>query len=157
MSQVTTYEELKRVISHAYPDMPKQLQRIARFALDKPHELALGTVAAIAESTEVQPSSMIRFANALGYGGFSEMQQIFRSHLVERSDSYRDRISRMRNGHDVREAPTGVLHQFVSEAMGELGHLEDTVQAANFRQAVKLLAGAERINVLAQRRSFPVA
>ena len=64
------------------PSCPKQLQRIARFALEQPHDLALGTVAAVAEAAEVQPSAMIRFANALGYGGFSEMQQVFRGHLV---------------------------------------------------------------------------
>jgi DNA-binding MurR/RpiR family transcriptional regulator len=32
----------------------------------------------------VQPSALVRFANALGYRGFSEMQQIFRGRLVER-------------------------------------------------------------------------
>ena len=66
MDSATTYDELKDAISRAYPDMSKQLQRIARFALEKPHDLALGTVAAVAEATEVQPSAMIRFANALG-------------------------------------------------------------------------------------------
>ena len=70
MDSATTYDELKDAIARAYPDMSKQLQRIARFALEKPHDLALGTVAAVAEATEVQPSAMIRFANALGYRRF---------------------------------------------------------------------------------------
>ncbi|MBW8722230.1 MAG: MurR/RpiR family transcriptional regulator, partial [Polaromonas sp.] len=74
MDSATTYEELKALIGRTYPDMSKQLQRIARFALEQPNDLALGTVATVAEATEVQPSAMIRFANALGYGGFSEMQ-----------------------------------------------------------------------------------
>ena len=109
MDSVTTYEELKDLIAQAYPGMSKQLQRIARFALEQPNELALGTVAAIATATEVQPSAMIRFANALGFSGFSEMQQVFRGHLLERSDSYRERIDQMRrkqtNG---ARAPAGV-------------------------------------------------
>jgi DNA-binding MurR/RpiR family transcriptional regulator len=41
--------------------------------------------------------------------------------------------------------------------MGELGHLEDNIRPASFKAAVKLLAGAARIHVLAQRRAFPVA
>ena len=75
----------------------------------KPHDLALGTVAAVAQANAVQPSSMIRFANALGFDGFSQMQQVFRSHLVERSAPYRERIAQMRRG--ARSAGDGgVLH-----------------------------------------------
>jgi DNA-binding MurR/RpiR family transcriptional regulator len=154
----TTYDELKDAIARAYPEMSKQLQRIARFALEKPHDLALGTVAAVAEATEVQPSAMIRFANALGYRGFSDMQQVFRGHLVERSASYRERIGQLRvkqlNG---QRAPAGVLHQLVGDAVAELGHLEESIPESTLRAAVKLVAGADRIHVLAQRRAFPVA
>src|SRR5678815_2841343 len=94
----TTYEELKETIAAAYPRLSPQLQRLSRFALEKPHDLALGTVAAVAQANEVQPSSMIRFANALGFDGFSQMQQVFQSHLVERSAPYRERIRQMRRG-----------------------------------------------------------
>ena len=158
MDSATTYEDLKDAITRAYPDMSPQLQRIARFALEKPHDLALGTVAAVAEQTEVQPSAMIRFANALGYRGFSDMQQVFRGHLVERSASYRERIDHLRrkqlNG---QRAPAGVLHQLVGDAVAELGHLEENIRESDLRAAVKLVAAAERIHVLAQRRAFPVA
>lgn len=158
MDPVTSYEALKQKIARIYPDMSKQLQRIARYALEQPHELALGTVAAVAEATEVQPSAMIRFANALGYGGFSEMQQVFRGHLLERSDSYRERIEKMRrkqvNGN---RAPAGVLHALIGESVAELGQLEEKISQTDLRAAVKLIAGAPRIHVLAQRRAFPVA
>jgi DNA-binding MurR/RpiR family transcriptional regulator len=158
MDSATTYEELKALIGRAYPDMSKQLQRIARFALEQPNDLALGTVATVAEATEVQPSAMIRFANALGFGGFSEMQQVFRGHLLERSDSYRERIDQMRrkqlNG---ERAPAGVLHQLVGESVAELGHLEEAIAQSDLKAAVKLMASAPRIHVLAQRRAFPVA
>jgi len=158
MEAATTYDELKDAIARGYPEMSKQLQRIARFALEKPHDLALGTVAAVAEATEVQPSAMIRFANALGYRGFSDMQQVFRGHLVERSASYRERIDQLRrkqlNG---QRAPGSVLHQLVGDSVGELGQLEESIREADMRAAVKLLAAASRIHVLAQRRAFPVA
>ena len=151
-----TFDELKEAIAGAYPALPKQLQRIARFALDKPDELALGTVAAVAESAGVQPSAMIRFANALDYAGFSQMQQVFRGHLVERSTSYRDRITQLRKS----GRPSGegrVLHQFVGDAIAELGQLDDNIRAADLHAAVMLLCRAERVHLLAQRRAFPIA
>ena len=132
-----TYDELKEAIGRAYPDMSKQLQRIARFALEQPDPLALDTVAAIAKAAHVQPSAMIRFANALGYSGFTEMQQVFRGHLVARSASYRVHIAEMRrNRTNGSDSASGVLHQFVSESIDELGHLEEVVAASQFRAEV---------------------
>ena len=160
MSTATTYEQLKNNLAQAYAGLPRQLQLIARFALDRPDEMALGTVAAIASAAEVQPSAMIRFANALGFDGFSQMQQVFRGHLVERSSSYRERIERQRRskppgGGD--EGGGGVLHQFVGDAVAELGRLEESVNAADIARAAKLICTAKAVHVLAQRRAFPVA
>ena len=152
-----SYEELKEAITVGYPRMSPQLQRIARFALEKPHDLALGTVATVAKATEVQPSSMIRFANALGFSGFSQMQQVFQGHLVERSASYRERIDQMRRVVRPGESRGGVLHQFVGDAVTELSRLEENIHADDMKAAVKLLADAKAIHVLAQRRAFPVA
>lgn len=154
MSTAPSYDTLKDTISSAYPTLSPQLQQIARFALDQPDALALGTVAAVAEAAGVQPSALIRFANALQFGGFSEMQQVFRARLLERAGSYRERIGAMPRA----AAPgAGVLHQFVGEAVAELGHLEEAVRAVDLAAAAKLLCGAGRIYVLAQRRAFPVA
>jgi DNA-binding MurR/RpiR family transcriptional regulator len=157
MTAALNYDDLKDAISRVYPTLPKQLQLIARFSLDKPNELALGTVAAVAEAAGVQPSALIRFANALEFGGFSEMQQVFREHLVERSVSYRERIDQLRRHSKTSDGGTGVLREFVGEAVAELGHLEENVAEADITSAAKLICAASRVHVLAQRRAFPVA
>jgi DNA-binding MurR/RpiR family transcriptional regulator len=154
-----TYDDLKDAISREYPRLSKQLQAIARFALERPHDLALSTVAAIADDLAVQPSSLIRFANALGFAGFSEMQRLFRSYLVARSsNSYRDRIAglraRTRNG---GTTPPEVLHGFVADSIHGLERLEEAIRAADLRAAVRLIAAAQSIKVIGLRRSFPVA
>lgn len=156
MTRAATYTELKHAISDVYAGLPRQLQRIARFALERPDDLALGTVAAVAQSAQVQPSSLIRFANALDFSGFSEMQQVFRGHLVERSSSYRERIDQLRRqGRSAGKG--GFLNQFVTEAVAELGQLEENVHAADITRAARLVGEAGRVHVLAQRRAFPVA
>ena len=157
--RATTFEELKESIAQAYPTMSPQLQRLSRYVIDKPHDLALGTVAAVAQANAVQPSSLIRFANALGFSGFSQMQQVFQSHLVERSTPYRERIARMRQGSQAKGTAKGtdVLHTFVGDAVNELHRLEENVHADTLSAAVKVLARAPQIHVLAQRRAFPVA
>jgi DNA-binding MurR/RpiR family transcriptional regulator len=158
MERKITYEELKGLIARAYPNMSKQLQRIARYALEHPNDLALGTVAALAQANEVQPSAMIRFAAHLGYGGFSEMQQVFRGHLLERSESYRERISHLRHKKtDGLSGTAGILHQLAVDSVEDLGHLEENIRTTDLVAATRLIATAPRIHVLGQRRAFPIA
>lgn len=156
-SLATNYEEIQAEIGRRFPTLSRQLQRIARFALERPQDVALDTVAEAASKAEVQPSAMVRFAQTLGYGGYSEMQRIFRDRLVQRSSSYRERIATMRRAAPGLSRPQAVLHDFVSDSIAHLSHLEEHVSAARLDQAVSLLAGARRIHVLAQRRAFPVA
>jgi DNA-binding MurR/RpiR family transcriptional regulator len=152
------YDELQAEIGRRYPALSRQLQRIARFALERPQDVALDTVAAAASKIEVQPSAMVRFAQALGYGGFSDMQRVFRDRLVERSHSYKERIASMRRGNEAVDArPKEVLRDFVADSIANLSHLEEHVPAERLRDAVKRLARARRIHLLAQRRAFPVA
>jgi DNA-binding MurR/RpiR family transcriptional regulator len=159
--RAATYDELKDAISREYPHLSKQLQAIARFALERPHDLALSTVAAIADDLGVQPSSLIRFANALGFAGFSEMQRLFRSHLVERSTrsaSYRERIASLRARSKAGgTTPPEVLHGFVADSMHGLEKLEESIRPADLRGAVRVLATAQTIYLIGLRRSFPVA
>jgi DNA-binding MurR/RpiR family transcriptional regulator len=70
MTPASNYEELKTIITRICPDMSRQIKRIARFVLEDPNDLVLGTVATVAKSTDVQPSAIIRFANTLGYSVF---------------------------------------------------------------------------------------
>jgi DNA-binding MurR/RpiR family transcriptional regulator len=152
-----SYDELRGVIAERFATLPGQLQRVARIALERPHDLALKTVAALAADAGVQPSTLVRFANALGFGGFSAMQQLFQSHLVERSGSYRERIAQMRGKAGARKGAIGVLHRCAGEGVRGLEQLVETVPAAALERAVRLLCDARRIDVLAYRRSFPVA
>jgi DNA-binding MurR/RpiR family transcriptional regulator len=157
MTRATTFEEFADAVSEAYARLTKQQQQIAQFVLERPDDLALGTVATVAEAVGVQPSALIRFANTLGFAGFTEMQQLFRARLLDRVGSYRDRIDVIRRSNGSVAPEAGVLHQFVANGMADLGALEDNVNAQDLAEAARLISRATRVQVLAQRRAFPVA
>ena len=50
--------------------------------LDEPNEVALETLAVIAERCGVQPSAIVRFAQSFGFSGASQMQRLFRDGLL---------------------------------------------------------------------------
>ena len=157
-ARVITYDELRSAIGDRYVTLPHQLQRVAEVALERPHDLALKTVAVLARDAGVQPSTLVRFANAMGFDGFSAMQVVFRSHLVECSLPYRERIARLRRAQiNGSTRPADILRGFVAESTRGLEHLPAALAPATFSAAVRLIASAQRIDVLAYRRSFPVA
>ena len=162
MAAARSYEELKGSLSRLYPGMSPQLQRIATFVLEHPQDIALDTVAMLARGAGVQPSAMVRFAQALGYDGFSGLQRVFRGRLVERSNhspglrNYRERIEAFR-ADQPRSGPAGVLAQFVADGIASLEQLHEHVSPADMAAAVRDISAARTIYVLGHRRSFPVA
>ena len=75
------FETLRAMIVERRDSLPKRLAQVAVYALDNPDEIAFGTAASIAQAAMVQPSTLVRFAQAFGYQGFSELQEVFRSRL----------------------------------------------------------------------------
>jgi DNA-binding MurR/RpiR family transcriptional regulator len=155
-----TFDELRREIARLHADFSDRLRLIAEFALEHPTDMALGTVAEVAQRAKVQPSAIVRFANAIGYGGFTEMQQVFRTRLVDSAvPSYKERITRMRR--DGRFDGAGnshsVLARFASEGIVSLESLQDHVGESTLARAIEILASAKNIYVLGLGGSFPVA
>lgn len=162
MPVARSYEDLKGSLSRLYPGMSPQLQRIATYALEHPHDMALDTVATLARGAGVQPSALVRFAQALGYDGFSELQRVFRGRLVERSrqspslHDYRERVAAFRAVQE-RSGPEGVLARFVADGIASLEQLHEHATPADLAAAVRILSAARTIYTLGQRRSFTVA
>ena len=82
------FAALKTLIMARSQTLPRRLVQIASYALDNPDEIAFGTAASIAAKAAVQHSTLVRLSQALGYQGFSDLQQVFRSRLRERVLNY---------------------------------------------------------------------
>ncbi len=77
-----------------HPRLCGRLQQIAHFILDPPNDTALETGATFAERAQVQPSTIIRFAQTLGFSGFSQMQRLYHTMLLENVSRYSERRQR---------------------------------------------------------------
>jgi DNA-binding MurR/RpiR family transcriptional regulator len=154
------YEELRADIARRYPGFSDRLQVIAEFALDHPTDMALGTVAEVAERAKVQPSAIVRFAHAIGYGGFTEMQQVFRTRLVAgATPSYKERIDGLRRDGRFRtdNSPHDLLTRFASEGAVSLESAQEYVREADLTRAIGIMGAAHTIYVVGLGGSFPVA
>ena len=110
----------------------------------------------MAQANAVQPSSMIRFANALGFDGFSQMQQVFRATWSSARRRTASASSRCGAAAQRPATPACCTSSSARRSASCSSSRSTSIRRAS-RAAAKLLAGAPQIHVLAQRRAFPVA
>ena len=92
MEVAESLTELQDQIREKYDGLSKRLQEVAGYVIDNPESVACDTVTSIAETVNVPPSTLIRFASAFGFSGFNEMKQLFRDDLIDKTQSYTDRV-----------------------------------------------------------------
>ncbi|MDJ0896886.1 MAG: MurR/RpiR family transcriptional regulator [Alphaproteobacteria bacterium] len=148
----TDFEALKRLVVDRRDSLPARLRQCAEYALREPDRMALGTVSELAEAAGVQPSALVRFAQAIGFSGFTELQKVFRTRLTNRRPDYSDRLNRLGS----RSAPD-LLAGFMDSAHASLDTLRHDLDGVALDQAVDILVQAKSIHIMGLRRAFPVA
>jgi DNA-binding MurR/RpiR family transcriptional regulator len=63
--------------------LSKVTTRIARFALENPAEIAMSNGRKIANLLAVSPSSVTRFATALGFQNYAELRRFFQREVIK--------------------------------------------------------------------------
>jgi DNA-binding MurR/RpiR family transcriptional regulator len=148
------YESFRESLTSIQGQLPRRLHQVADFALRHPEEMALGTAASIAARAQVQPSTVVRFAQALGYRGFSDLQSIFRARIRDRWPEPTERLRRLQSGDS--DAPATDLDGFIAAAQSSLGRLHETMPAPDIGRAARLLSRARTVFVVGTRRSYPI-
>lgn len=154
-------EKLRAEIVRRYESLSPRLKLVAQYVLDHPNEMGLQTLAVIAKRCHVQPSTVVRFAKAMGYRGASDMQRLFRDEILASapSPSYAERIRQFaqRAGDTGALSPHDLMLEFADNNIIALEHLKQSVRDTDLEKAVGLIAAAPSVYIIGLRRSFPVA
>lgn len=153
------YEEITNDIIVRYPSLSKGYQQIARFLTQNPNVVALETINSIAQGCQTHPSSLVRFAQLLGFSGFKAMQGVFQTRLATAAPGFRQRITALESdlaqkGH---HGNAGYLNNLVERDIASLQGLLETVEESDLAKAAHLLAQAETIYIAGQLRSEPIS
>jgi len=156
-----TVDELRVAILDRYDGFSKRLQQIGRYVLDHPDDLALETLAVIAERADVQPSAIVRFAKALGYPGASPMQRVLRDGFLAGHGAlgYGERVRQFKasTGKPGRDDVGELLAEFADGDILALQNLQQSVGRTDMVAAVRLIDEADTLYIMGFRRAFPVA
>jgi DNA-binding MurR/RpiR family transcriptional regulator len=153
-----TVDELEAQIAAAHDALPKKLKQIARYLLDNREQVAFQTLAIIAERADVNPSAIVRFANALGYSGFTELQKIYRSGLVTGQSDYRARVRQsLSSSGEAILSSNELLARLARGASDALSDLAASVREDQLAHATTILHESSTIYIAGFRRSFGVS
>jgi DNA-binding MurR/RpiR family transcriptional regulator len=148
-SRPGSYEELRAVLSSGTARLPKKLRQVAIHLWQHPTAVALGTVTSVAGEAGVQPSTLVRFAQAFGYSGFSDLQEVFKAHIADGGLKGRDRWEGASNGEAAR-----LVDGFIGSSATALARVRDRLDLAQFEVMSETLAAADLIYIIGSKRAF---
>lgn len=153
------FQSLHELILERRDKLPKRLIQIADFLIYTPYyAVAFGKITEIAQQAGVQPSALVRFAKAIGYSGFSELQNIFRNHASRFWPDYSERIQNIEHqipSHDSNDLQV-LLQGFSQSGHQSLNILEHNIDYKNLEVIIGLLSGAETICLIGAERVYSV-
>lgn len=146
-----TLDQLVALIETQHATMPKRLREIASFVLGHPEAIALSTLAELTAETDIATSAFVRFAQTLGFDGFSQMQAVFRQQVRSSWPQYASRLSDM-----AHVEPADHLEALSVSAVDSINRFANTVSIEALEAACQKMAAAETIWIAAAGRAKPV-
>jgi DNA-binding MurR/RpiR family transcriptional regulator len=150
-----SFGELRVRIVEQYPQLSRHLQAIAQFAIANPSAMAVEKVTDLATMIGVQPSSLVRFAQAMGFPGVSAMRRLFKVQLL--SDAAHERLRADAVSGLAGMGERDLLDQLIEESRSDLDLLLRSVPVGLLDEAAGLILQADEIYVVAQQLSFGIA
>jgi len=146
--------ELLERLDATSDDMPRRLRDCASFTRRHLHLIAVSTVSDMAQASGVAPSVYMRFCQALGFSGYSEMQSLFRARYAEFRPDYQERLATL-----AKEGVVGtgrLLADFAESGHRSLISLTNTVTSDTLDRIAQGMAEARVVHLVGLRRAFSV-
>lgn len=136
-------EDLLRCISDMMPEFSKGQKLIANYILDHYEKAAYMTALKLGNTVNVSESTVVRFANRLGFEGYPQLQRSLQNHIknrltsIQRIDVTRSRIGALDNPIE------GVLNQDINKIRRTM----EAVSDEQFEKAVNTIGCAKSIYI----------
>lgn len=147
-----TVERLIQRLQSDFVSMSPQFQLGARYVLDHPEDIPLLSMREVAVRAQVQPATLVRLAQSLGYLGWAGFKQVFVSALQQAPKRYAEQAKEVIKSRN----PKGMIEKTVAAQSLNLHALVD-LNADRFPEAIELIVKAKRVFVAGFRASYAAA
>ncbi|MGN1410630.1 MAG: MurR/RpiR family transcriptional regulator [Eubacteriales bacterium] len=147
-----TNTDLIAMIESCVPKLSKGQRRIAEFIINNYDKAAYMTASALGAEVGVSESTVVRFANEMGFDGYPGLQQHIREAVRVRLTSVQ-RVNAANHRMDESEVLDRVLLADAEKIKSTL----DGIDRQAFESAVDMILGARNIYILGMRSSAVLA
>lgn len=144
--------DLLSQISAKLPDFSKGQKRIAQFIADHYDQAAYMTASSLGAEVGVSESTVVRFANEMGYDGYPALQAQIRETVRVRLTS----VQRV-NAANYRMDEGEVLDRILTADAEKILQARESIDQKAFSEAVNMILGARNIYILGMRSSAVLA
>lgn len=148
-SDATEENGLLHLIKGQFSSLSEGQQRLARYILRHPEELALLTAAKLGEAVGLSESAVVRFAIRLGYTGYPEMQE-------EAQQIVRMRLAPIERLSAAQEEKDGISF-LIEQALKNLKMTASGLSKAELDEVAQTLSSAQEVYVFGLRSSASMA
>ncbi len=135
-------------------DLPKRLKQCATFTRRHLHLIAVSTVSDMAAASGVAPSAYIRFCQAVGFSGYSEMQALFRAQYTTFRPDYEQRLAQL--GPELVRDSGQLQAEFAEAGHKSLLSIGNSVTNEGLARVAEGLAQGRVLHLLGMRRAYAV-
>ncbi|MCX4161367.1 MULTISPECIES: MurR/RpiR family transcriptional regulator [Paraburkholderia] len=147
-----SFDELAVLIRTRFAELSPQFQMGAAFLLDHPDEVAVSSMRKVAERAQVQPASLVRLSQQLGFPGWNELRELF----VARVRTRPERLTSKARSLVKTSAKDALAHDLLVAQQHNL-ELTAAHNARTTVEAARLLRRASHVHVAGFRSCYSVA
>ncbi|CED94180.1 MULTISPECIES: MurR/RpiR family transcriptional regulator [Romboutsia] len=148
-------KDSKYLISHIqsqYTRFSKGQKLIAQYILKNYDKVAFMTACKLGETVGVSESTVVRFANALGYSGYPKLQDALQE-LIKNKLTTVQRVDMIKEFND----DSAILKKIVKSDIDNIKDTLDEIDEKAFEEASNRILKAKRIYIVGMRSSFTIA
>ena len=148
-------KDSKYLISHIqsqYTRFSKGQKLIAQYILKNYDKVAFMTAGKLGETVGVSESTVVRFANALGYSGYPKLQDALQE-VIKNKLTTVQRVDMVKEFND----DSAILKKIVKSDMDNIKDTLEEIDEKAFEEAANRILKAKRIYIVGMRSSFTIA
>lgn len=163
MTPLATLDELRSLLQGPgkdgdQVDLGARTRAALAAMIDQPQQAAVHSIAELSEWLGVNPSTLTRLAKKLGYGGFSEFQDVFRRAITDDVHHFYSRqASRLFQPEMAAVESLGVMATLAREATANIAGMLERLDHTALEAAAEKLATAHRVRTYGLRQFYSFA
>lgn len=146
------YKDLLNRIQSRFKKLSKGQKRIADYILNNYDKVAFMTAASLGQAVDVSESTVVRFANALGYGGYPKLQKALQESIKTKLTT----VQRFEMSKEL-ESNTDLYKKIMTQDIENIQRSVEEMDLGNLLSIAKRIHEARRVYVLGLRSSSVLA